>query len=214
MDVTFRPMRKKERQELEGYVSPGIALFRALVFAAVVGFAGIVLRGLHRLIRNRHPILAYDVWWILPVTAIAVLLFVRSRRWTGGRAFRTRVRADLVRGKIAVRRVVAVDAVEIDEQEDEGPAYFILTADGTTVLFAGQYLDRLKSKGFPWTAFDISEAPESKVFFGISSAGDRLKPSASRPALTFEEGKAYGIFKVNYKTVEVDFASLKESLSR
>jgi hypothetical protein len=32
MDVTFRPMRKKERQELQGYVSPGIAVFRALAF--------------------------------------------------------------------------------------------------------------------------------------------------------------------------------------
>jgi hypothetical protein len=117
-------------------------------------------------------------------------------------------------GEIAVRRVVAVDAVEIEEQEDEGPGYFILTADGTTLLFAGQYLDRLKSKGFPWTAFDVSEAPQSNVFFGISAAGDRLKPSARRPPLTFEEGKAYGTFNVKYRTVDGDFVSLKESLGR
>jgi hypothetical protein len=207
-------MRRKERQELQGFVSPGIAVARALAFAAAVGIVGWVLRGLHGLIRNLHPVLAYDVWWVLPVVAIAVSLYVRSARWTGGRVFRARVRADLERGEIAVRRVVAIDAVEIEEQEDEGPGYFILTADGTTLLFAGQYLDRLKSKGFPWTAFDVSEAPQSNVFFGISAAGDRLKPSARRPPLTFEEGKAYGTFNVKYRTVDVNFVSLKESLGR
>jgi hypothetical protein len=214
MDVTYRPLRKKERQELQGYVSSGIWLLRAVAFAAAMAVVGLVLRGAHSLMSSRFPAFAHDAWWVVPLLALALALYGRSRRWTGGREFRARVRADLARGEVAVRRIVAVDAVEIEEQEDEGPGFFLLTSDGTTILFAGQYLDRLKSKGFPWTTFEISESPDARVFFGISGAGDRLKPSGCRSPLTYEEGKAFGIFSVNYRTVDVDFASLKQSLAQ
>jgi hypothetical protein len=63
---------------------------------------------------------------------------------------------------------------------------------GNTMLFAGQYLARLKGKGFPWRAFDIVEAPESRIFFGINPAGDRLQPSIKRPPFSWEEAKRLG----------------------
>jgi hypothetical protein len=190
-------------------VSPLIALFRAGLFVAAVAIVGFVLRAVYRAIVGDPTSVAGDVWWAIPTLAFAVFLYRRAGRWTGGGATRQRIRADLKRGEVAVQRIVATDAIEVEEQEDEGPAFFILTGDGTTMLFAGQYLDRLKRKGFPWTAFDIVEAPESKIFFDITSAGDRLRPSATRPPFTWDEMKSFGTNeKGNYRTVDMDFDTL------
>lgn len=88
---------------------------------------------------------------------------------------------------------------------------FILTDEGQTMIFAGQYLDRLKGKGFPWTSFDIVEAPDSRIFFRIVAAGERLTPSSRRPPLTWEEAKRFGILNETYRMLDVDFESLKRS---
>lgn len=75
-------------------------------------------------------------------------------------------------------------------------------------------MDRLKHKGFPWSAFDIVEAPDSGIFFGIKAAGDRLTPSFRRPPLTWQEAKTYGILNAKYRTLELDFESLKRPSNR
>lgn len=210
MNSTFRALTKKERDELTGYVAWTTSLFRAFAFAAAVGLAGTILRGLHRALRNATPILHHDAWWIAPVVLFAIGLYIRAGRWTGGRALRRLIRNDLERGEVALRHVAATDAIEIEEQGDSGPWYFVRTADGKTVLFCGQYLARLKSKGFPWASFDIVEAPTSKVFFGLSRHdGDRLVPSAVRPPLEYAEAKALGAFKANYVEMEADFETLR-----
>jgi hypothetical protein len=116
MDTTFRPLTKKERNELRGYVAWTTSLFRAVAFAAAVVAAGAVLRGLHRIVRNAAPALQNDVWWIVPVVLFAAVLYVRAGRWTGGRSLRRLIRADLARGEAALRHVVATDAIEIEEQ--------------------------------------------------------------------------------------------------
>ncbi len=54
---------------------------------------------------------------------------------------------------MAAHRIDAVEAIEVDEQEDEGPSFFIKTVDGQVILFTGQYLNRLKARGFPWKPF-------------------------------------------------------------
>jgi hypothetical protein len=116
----------------------------------------------------------------------------------------------LARGELAVRRVEAVDAVAFDEVEDCGPCYLLLTRDGRTLLFDGQYLEAYRRRGFPWTSFEIREAPESRVLFGLRGVGERLVPSVRVPSLSFAERKALGSFNKSYQTVEVDFAALKE----
>ena len=209
MEITYRPLNRRQRADLTGYVSPLITLFRAGLFVAAVGIVGFLLRAVYRAIVDDPTSVPGQAWWAIPTLAFAVALYRRAGRWTGGRAIRRHIRADLKRGEAAALRIVATDAIEVQAQRDEGPAYFILTGDGTTMLFAGQYLERLKRKGFPWTAFDILEAPESKIFFNISSAGDRLPPSATRPPFTWDEVKLFGTTeKGNYRTVDVDFSAL------
>ena len=209
--ITYQPLTRRQRADLTGYVSPLIAAFRAAVFGAAVATVGLALRAIHRAIVDDAPPLANEMLWVIPTLAFAVFLYRRAGRWTGGRAMRRRIRADLKRGEAEVRRIVATAAIEVEEQEDEGPAYFLHLSDGTTMLFAGQYLERLKRKGFPWTAFDIIETPVARIFLDIVRAGERLAPVATRQPLSWDEMKSYGTGDANYRTVDVEFADLLRS---
>jgi hypothetical protein len=89
----------------------------------------------------------------------------------------------------------------------------VLTDDGTTMLFAGQYLDAYKRKGFPWKTFEILEAPESKIFLGLVPVGEKLTPSATRPPFSWQEYKEIAHGKREWAVLQVDFASLKQAVT-
>lgn len=205
MNTTLRPISKRRLAELRGYVAWSTTFFRSAAFVAVVaGFAWML----------RAVLARFDVGvvaaWLLPSLALAALLYALAGRWTGGRAFRAAVRKDLAGGVAAAHLVVALDAIQVEEGEDEGPGFFVLCDDGRTLLFAGQYLGPYRRKGFPWTRFEILEAPESKVFFGLVPQGEKLAPSARRPPFTWEEFKQFARGKREYSVINVDFAALKK----
>jgi hypothetical protein len=77
-------------------------------------------------------------------------------------------------------------------------------------FFACQYLDAYKRKGFPWTVFEILEAPESKIFFGLVPLGSKLAPSVRRAPFNSVELKSLGEMPRQYGVVDVDFAALRE----
>lgn len=209
-DVEYRPLSKRQAAELRGYVAAGTAAFRAALFVAVVCVAALALRAILGRAASVWPVLSHPAGWIAPTGLLAWLLYRRSSRWTGGPAFRGQVRRDLAGGRLAFRRIEAVDAVEFEEAGDSGPCFVILTSSGQTLLFDGQNLETYVRKGFPWTTFEIREAPESGVFFGLRRVGERLVPSACVPALSFAERKALGSFNRSYQVVDVDFPALKQ----
>jgi hypothetical protein len=153
MQTTYHPLTAKQKAELRGYVARSTSVARVVIFIIVALCLAGVLRSL---VEHTKPG-AHYLWWAVPSLVIMALLFWISRRWTGGRHFRELVRADLRQGTAAVHRIDAVEAIEVDEQEDEGPSFFVKTADGQVILFTGQYLDRLKRRGFPWKSFEILE---------------------------------------------------------
>jgi len=212
MNTTLRPISKRRLAELQGYVAWGTTLFRAVLFAAALGGLAWLLRTSH--VRLGRPLADSDLVWIVPTLALAIVIYVIAGRWTGGRALRAAIRKDLAGGVAAVHHVIALDAVEVEEAEDEGPAYFVLTEDGRTLLFAGQYLGPYKRKGFPWKSFEILEAPQSKIFFGLIARGEKLAPSARRPPFTWEEYKQFVRGIREYGVVDIDFAALKSKLAR
>ena len=165
VETTYRPISKRRLAELNGYAAWSTSAFRAAIFIVVVAAVTWLLRGVH--VAFVRPVVDADAIWVVPSLAIAVGICALGSRWTGGRAFRAAVRADLAGGVAAVHRVVAIDAIEVEEQEDEGPSLFILTSDGSTLLMTGQYLEAYRRKGFPWRTFEILEAPASKIFFGL-----------------------------------------------
>jgi hypothetical protein len=56
MEVTFRPLTKKQRDELQGYVAWPTTLFRAALFIAVVFFLGWLLRAVFARVATQYPL--------------------------------------------------------------------------------------------------------------------------------------------------------------
>lgn len=208
METSYRPLSKRQRRDLAGYVSVGPALFRATLFVVAVAAIGAVLRAMHRqFVRGS---LDSDLVWIIPTLAFAWWLYRRSVRWTGGRALRDAVRRDLERGEVAVHRIQAVDAVEIEEQGDSGPSYFVLDDTGSVFLFAGQYLDMVRKKGFPWTTIEVVEAPTSKRFIRVESAGEPLVPSVRHASFPRDQLRAVVAIPREWGIVDLDFDAVKQ----
>ena len=198
-------MDRHQRKELQGYVAPSTTLFRGALFILAVGVTGLVSRS----VAHRVPLIQEGLWLLAPI-AVGLLLLRSSRNWTGGPDFRRKVRQDLAGGLAAVRRVSAVDAIEIEEAEDEGPGYFILTRDGQTLHVAFQDLARYKSRGFPWTEFEFIEAPHSNTFFSIKKIGEKLEPSQVQPPHNWGDLKRLGGFNKHYMVLDIEFEKLKE----
>ncbi len=206
MQTSYRPISKRRLSELQGYVAWSTTALRMVAFLGTVGISALLLRSAQGLLPSQ---LQHDAWWVLPSILLGGALYFRAGRWTRGRGFRKAVRLDLARGVAAAHRIITVDAIEVEEQEDEGPADFVLTSSGETVLFSGQYLDRFKRKGFPWREFEILEAPESRIFFGLVPLGEQLVSSARRPPFTWDEYKRLAPGKGDYNIVDVDFEALR-----
>lgn len=201
----YRPMNRHQRKELQGYVATSTTLFRGALFILSVGVTGLASRS----VAYRFPLIQEGLWLLAPII-VGVLLLRSSRNWTGGPDFRRKVRQDLAGGVAAVRRVCAVDAIEVEEAEDEGPAYFILTRDGQTLHVAFQELARYKSRGFPWTEFEFIEAPQSRTFFSIKKLGEKLEPSQIQPPHNWSDVKQPGGFNKHYQVLDIEFEKLKE----
>jgi hypothetical protein len=210
-DPTTRPLTKREQSELRGYIAIGPALFRAALYLGAVAIVAGILRALYKVVAGPPASMADEAWWIVPTIGFAAWLLRISGRWTGGRAGRRKIKADLEGGVALARRVDAVDAIVVEEQEDEGPTFFLRTNDGRTMFFGGQELYRYCRKGFPWKAFDIFETPESGRLLDIVAAGERLTPSTRRGPLSWELTKRLGLTRKTYGVIDVDFESLRST---
>jgi hypothetical protein len=77
------------------------------------------------------------------------------------------------------------------------------------MLMAGQYLERYRRRGFPWSTFLIEAAPHSGKFFRLRRTGERLPPSSTRPAFSWPELKSFGDMNAHYWFLDRDFESLR-----
>jgi hypothetical protein len=197
------PLTKRERAELVGYLSRSAVAGRAILFAlALAAVAGIAFK-VQRWLSIDQP------FWVVPSTLVGLALYWRSRRWTGGRDLRVRIRRDLESNTATVHVLSVVDAIKVEEAEDEGPTFFLKLETGETVAIGGQFLDRLVSRGFPWRQFDIREAAESGLFLGLESRGDRVVPSLVKPPLSMATVRELGIASVRWKVLPVAFEELR-----
>jgi hypothetical protein len=209
MRTIYEPLSSKYKAELSGYVSWAVRLVRAILFIAVVLLVTASLKSIHSSFAPKEGLGGNRLFWIIPALAFVVWFHSAWQRWTGGARGTADIRKDLARGEVAIHHVQVLDAIEIEEVEDEGPSYFILTDEKEVLYFSGQWLDREKRKGFPWTTFNILEAPASRTFFSLKKTGERFRPSHIRKALDWETLKKFGAFKGSYRILNVDFESLK-----
>lgn len=209
MRTSYEPLTAKQYAELRGYVSWVVRLVRAVLFLVIILLVAASMRSIQSSFISRRSFFSNPIWWIIPAAAFATWFYSCWSRWTGGRRGTTQLREDLARGEAAIHHVEVVDAIEIEELEDEGPSYFILTSEKEVLYLNGQWLDREKQKGFPWTNFDIIEAPSSKLFFKLRKTGERFRPSYLRKALDWKTLNQFKAFKGHYHLLNVDFESLK-----
>jgi hypothetical protein len=152
-------------------------------------------------------------WWLIPPGLLALLLSHYSPRWTGGRKGRNQIRADLESNSVQVFIVTALEAIKVEEAEDEGSTYFLKMEDGSTLAMGGQYLYPYERRGFPWTMFEIRQAAHSGIFFGLSRVGERLKPSMLRGALPLRDVREWGLLSGRWKSMDVPFEEVRERLN-
>jgi hypothetical protein len=206
-------LRKKERAQLQAIAGPAPVITRAVLFAVAVGGLALFLRYVFGTAATANPGMGNPLWWILPSALLAGFLIVRARRWTGGPDLREKVRQDLERGEAAVHTIQVLEAIVVEQQEDEGPIVFVQTELSGVIRFAGQYLDREVRRGFPWQEITIREAPLSRVFFGLRGKDEGEVPVHRRGPLTRMEASSLGPFDEEYVRLRMDFDTLKNALS-
>jgi hypothetical protein len=140
---------------------------------------------------------------------VGLTLYWRSRRWTGGRDLRARIRADLESNTAAVHVLSVVDAIKVEEAEDEGSTFFLELDTGETVAIGGQFLDRFVTRGFPWRQFEIREGARSGLFLGLEGRGERIVPSLVKRPLSMATVRELGISPVRWKILPVAFEDLR-----
>ncbi len=192
MKITDRPFTKKEREELESYVALYIQLLRAVLFLVFIVIVGTFFRAIE------FGLLGNSYYFLIPTAIAAALIYLRSKRWTGGAELRRKILEDLKAGNARVLILEPVTVVEIEEVEDEGPSYIIEDKNGDTVLLTGQHLDEAKHKRFPWSRIAIVEAPQSSMFLSVKKAGSPVPVTSKRAALPYETAKQLGCFDRSY----------------
>ena len=207
--IESRPLTHEELRELGKHApSPLLALgppvaaggFFFLLFTAVV----LWLSKHVALVKTIQPLLfATFAIWLAP----QMLSMYRS----GTRRSET-LRKDLKGGKAQIRRYEAVDAIRVEEFEDEGTGFFLKLKDGRTLFLAGQHFYELEEeKKFPCSSFEIVETPNAKWPLGFSCTGPYFPPSFKRGPFPKNEIKL-GRVPCDGDLLEVDFESLKKEL--
>lgn len=209
MDTTYEPLTKSEREELASLVGWFPVVARALLFILAVALVASGARLLFGLLARLSWFFDGPGWWVAVALGFGVWLYRTSKRWTGGRRFANAIRADLARGEAAVHRIEVVSAVELVEREDEGSTFFLATPAGEVVRLSGQYLERPKRKGFPWSVVEIRETPAAKHFLGIGGdKKERVDPVRRGPP-SREEERDWGPFDSEWARVDVDFEVIR-----
>lgn len=202
LEIIEKPLSDQQRKELETLVSIPTTIVRVSVFIVFIAVLGGMLRSCQIKTVDAPPI------WPAVTTMFAVAIYVRSKKWTGGPEYRAKIRQDLEAGKSRTTIIEPAFVTEIEEQEDEGPSYIVITKEGGSILLTGQWLVPIKRRRFPWSRFEISEAPLSGHFFGVYNHGEPFPVSQKRGPLPYEVARALGCFHRNCIVLDDDARKL------
>jgi hypothetical protein len=122
----------------------------------------------------------------------AFLFFRRRARAAYDRelaALRARYAADLQALQLEEWRVRIVDALQVEEVEDEGAQFFLELEDGRILFVMGQYLWDAddESAHFPNRELLITRLPHAGDIFDMKCVGEYFPPSAERASFTGAE---------------------------
>jgi len=195
MRTTLRPMTEQEVERLTALA--GTAFRAPSWIAALVTGTGMwlaLLLAVAFVLPRPSP--AAGMWSIGILLAGclsgAFLFFRRRSRAAYDRdlaAGRARYADDLQARQLEEWRVRIVDALQVDEVEDEGAQFFLELEDGRILFVMGQYLWDAddESPRFPNRELLITRLPHAQDIFDMKCLGEYFPPSAQRAPFTGEE---------------------------
>lgn len=131
---------------------------------------------------------------ILPVAltgslgvSIAWYVYVQWRKQRALRRAAARRAREVAVGHVKSTTYMIRDAIAVKEGEDEGLSFYLLLDDGRTLFLSGQYLYEPVEAGFPWTSFDLVQAPVGGWIIRLVQGGPALIPSRTRGPFTDSE---------------------------
>ncbi len=210
--LEYRPLKEDERRSLASLASSRSEvgndfLSGGCLFMVLFGAGMAALRFLH-LQRSSWQAAAAIVAGIV---AIATILYMRKGRakWTSRQDYA----ADLEGGRAAEVIYEVVDAIRVEEFEDEGSNYFLKLADNKVLFLTGQYLyESEEANAFPSTRIRVTRAPRSRLVFDLECFGTPLRPSTTRPPFSHEDHRSGRVPK-DGEMLDVDFESLRAAQS-
>jgi len=211
----LRPLLPEERKTLESCANSSrfnaTSAFMAflfpffIVFVAIACFAA-VLAALH--VIEKSTARSFENTGAL--MGIAVGMWVVRKSLFASRKALQPYKLDLEEGIAESFTCHALGAVEVEEFEDEGPAFFIDVGEPRLLFLQGQYLYDLVEDGkFPCSDFEVVRAPQSGLNLGLQCLGEPLKSTRKRRWLTDKE-----YLPSDLELVGASIATLDEDLLR
>jgi hypothetical protein len=183
----YRPLSQDERRMLGERPRPLLTKGRAIGLGLVACLVGVALVVVVVRVRSGSGDMAELAMLGVLVSTILLLgamWVVRDRLFPSHGPTGARSAFDLTGGVAGVERLRAIDAMEVEEDEDLGVGYFLRLDDDRVLFLKGQYLQELT---FPAMEFDLSRGPNSGVVLGIACLGPYLLPTRTIPPFTRSE---------------------------
>ncbi len=183
--ITYRPLTEEEKVHLRAF-APGalLALFRSLASGAFF----FLLLSIPIFLLGKFWNAAIPIQPVLFGVAAVWVLFQMVRFYKDERNRSRDLRDDLLRGEAEVRQYTAVEAIRVEETEDEGTGFFILLSDGRILFLRGQQFYELEDqRRFPTDRFEWVVAPTSNWPLGFECNGDYMPITYSRPAFSLKD---------------------------
>lgn len=220
MTTSTRPLSEAERRSIAGLATPGSLVAVGLMptlFVFMVTFAvGIGIE------RARGLYAALGLTWPAVIAAGAAAAFAQYLyRKTEPLLSKERDAhaRDLAAGTAVRFTFDVVDAIRVEEFEDEGSAYYLKLADGRVLFLQGQYLYEYEAAHegedgkpvrarFPADRFTIERTAGSGLVLGITDFGGLIPVSGVLPPFTVDERRDDSIPN-DGDILRIDFESLR-----
>jgi hypothetical protein len=203
-----RPMTAEERREIEGALrsirSTGDLWMGSLCALMAMLLLGMLVQRVFKL-----PKSPWEAVIAVAAVVVAISVFVRGRLSARKLDPTVPLKADAAAGVAREHVYDVVDAIKVEEFEDEGSNYFLRLADGRVLFLSGQYLyESEDEKRFPSTRVVIVRTPGTGTFLDLRSEGGYLPPTATLPPFSKERLKR-GDVPEDGELLEVDFEALR-----